>query len=49
MHTVFKIFTNLELWDSGEDQHDDGGQEEQGAHDHQHLHRGGLQLQEAMK
>ena len=35
------VLTHLKLWHSGEDEHDDGGQEEQGAHDHQHLEGGG--------
>ena len=29
----------LELWHCGEDEHDDGGQEEEGADNHQHLGR----------
>ena len=35
------MLTHLKLWDSGEDEHDDGGQEEEGADDDQHLEQEG--------
>ena len=34
-------FTHLKLWHRWEDEHDDGGEEEEGADDHQHLGVGG--------
>ena len=34
---AINVLTNLELWHRGEDQHEDGGQQEEGADHHQHL------------
>jgi len=35
---------DLELRDCGEDEHHDGGQQEDGAHYHQHLHKKDLRI-----